>query len=244
MRIVYSILLMFFVSGSGAQPLVYFGTTKDERGTHQARFEAERDESFRKITYAPYGITPVTFQDLIDSKTHITFSWPKTSCTYQCNLKNLSTTGFVAYEGICSCKGDTIRILLRDFTGDDAEFQGNNLLPSMDDIKIIERAEKLMNNGKNWNRHDNRVCDNRGDVNQWSLFCALHQASIDVVSEYRHIRPAMKAIRNAIQNINPAKKYAHLLQDFNNEAKDYEDVSSVLKQAKETLMMDISSGKK
>ena len=115
MRIVNFILLLFIVSGSSGQPVIYFGTTKDKQGTHQARFEVERSESFQKIAYAPYGLTPVIFQDLVDSKTHLIFSWPKASCNYQCDLKNLSTSGFVAYEGNCLCKGDTIRILLRDF---------------------------------------------------------------------------------------------------------------------------------
>lgn len=236
------LLLLFFAHPASAQQL-YFGTVKDKHGIHQARFEVERNGSLKKISYAPYGMTPVVFEDLVDATTNITFNWPMASSRYRCNLKNLSTSGFVAYEGFCFSGSDTVRILMRDFTGEDAGFQGNNLQASIEDVKIIERAEQLLNNGKNWRRNDNRICDSGEYPDQWSLFCALHQASIDVAAEYRHIRPAMKAVRNAIQNSDPAKKYAHLLQDFNNEAKDYEIIRQVLRQARETLVRDVGPKK-
>jgi hypothetical protein len=239
MRIIVTLLLIFIICPGNAQQTIYFGTIKDKNGIHQARFEVERGKFLEKIAYAPYGVTPVVFDDLVDVGADIKFTWRMESSRYLCSLKNLSTSGFVAYEGLCLSRGDTIHVLFRDFTGDDAEFQGNNLEPSLEDIQIIERAEQLLNSGRNWRRNDNRICDSGAYPDQWSLFCALHQASVDVAAEYRHIRPAMKAVRNAIQNLNPEKKYAHLLQDFNNDATSFETIAHVLHQAKETLLKDI-----
>ena len=67
------------------------------------------------------------------------------------------------------------------------------------------------------------------------MFCALHQASIDVDSEYRHLRPANQAVRQAIDEITSGKKYAHLLQDYNNEAQSFDSIAMVLNHAKEII---------
>ncbi|HVG14423.1 MAG TPA: hypothetical protein VM935_05660, partial [Chitinophagaceae bacterium] len=67
---------------------------------------------------------------------------------------------------------------------------------------------------------------------KWSLFCALHQASIDVDVEYRHLRPAIQATRQAIEEATAGRKFAHLLQDFNKEAESFTSIAGVLNRAK------------
>jgi hypothetical protein len=72
----------------------------------------------------------------------------------------------------------------------------------------------LLNQGSNWNPVDNRICDVSDYPYRWSLFCALHQASIDVDGEYRHLRPALEAVREAIKEASKGKNYAHDLRDL------------------------------
>jgi hypothetical protein len=63
----------------------------------------------------------------------------------------------------------------------------------------------------------------------------LHQASIDVDSEYRHLRPAIHAAREAINEAAKGKQFAHMLQDFNKETQSFEVIASVLNRAKEII---------
>jgi hypothetical protein len=63
----------------------------------------------------------------------------------------------------------------------------------------------------------------------------LHQASIDVDTEYRHLRPAIQATRQAINESTSGKQYAHLLQDFNKEALSFAAIAGVLNRAKEII---------
>jgi hypothetical protein len=132
---------------------------------------------------------------------------------------------------------------MRAFTPEDADLQGNALKASTTDLHILDRALALLNKGSNWSGSDNRICDNSSYPYKWSLFCALHQASIDVDAAYRHLRPAIQAARQAIDEATGGKKFAHMLQDFNNEAPSFEPIALVLNRAKAIITGKMKSQK-
>lgn len=206
----------------------------------QGRFEIFSDSLIKTIVYAPYGITPTTFKDVKQQNNELTFSWQINQLTYRCLLFKRGA----AYNGNCVCENkQPVQLTIREFTKEDAKLQGDTLHATPGDIQILERAMSLLNNGKNWSRSDNRICDNSPYPYKWSLFCALHQASIDVDSEYRHLRPAIQAARQAIHEITSGKKYDHQLRDFNNEAQTFDHIARVLNRAKEIIMEKIKSQK-
>ena len=108
------------------------------------------------------------------------------------------------------------------------------------DIEILDEALALLDDERHWNRKDDRLCFH-GE--EWSLFCALAKASIDVTGEYRHRRVAIQETRFTI-NDNFADRWTrHHLMDFNNH-KDttFEDVRWVLMNTKKRLQQRMLAG--
>jgi hypothetical protein len=237
--ICFLICLLSIGTKTNAQQSLWFGIVKMQDKITQGRFEVFYDKQIKTIVYAPYGITPTTFMDVKQQDNQLTFSWKYAQSVYHCLLVKQDSS---VYKGNCNCKDkQPIQLTIREFTKEDAILQGDSLHASQKDIQILDRAMDLLNNGINWNRTDNRICDNSSYPYKWSLFCALHQASIDVDSEYRHLRPAIQAARQAIDQITNGKKYPHLLQDFNNEALSFESIAQVLNRAKEIIAETVKS---
>jgi len=118
----------------------------------------------------------------------------------------------------------------------DAERQGNWFKPSTIEVDIIEHAQSLLHSKKAWHRNDNRICT---QTDSHSLFCALFQASITVDGEYRHLRPAVKFVRDIIEERHP-KTYDHVLVEFNNASSiSYIELHKVLTLTKERLLQQI-----
>jgi len=236
------IFLLDIISSNAAksQQSLWFGTVQVDGKILQGRFEVVKDSIFKSIVFAPYGITPVTFRNVRQKANQLTFQWQINQLPYQCHLVKQNDS---LYTGNCLNTGKAaMKLMLRVFTIEDAFLQGDSLHASNTDLQILDRALILLNNGNNWNRSDNRVCDNGPYPYKWSLFCALHQASIDVDSEYRHLRPANQATRQAINEATSEKKYAHLLQDFNNEAVSFDTIAGVINRAKVIIAEKIKIG--
>jgi hypothetical protein len=232
-----SFCLIVITIQSYSQQSLWFGTLKSGNELLQGRFEVTADTLIRSIVYAPYGITPTTFQNLKHEANRLSFSFNNNGINYNCALTKHDSSSF---KGPCiSRNADSIQMIIRQFTPEDAVLQGDSHQPGKTDLEILDRALLLLNNGKNWNRKDDRVCDLPSYPYKWSLFCALHQASIDVDSQYRHLRPAIAATRKAIAEITGGKKYPHLLRDFNNEAISFNVIRKALTRAKEIIAADI-----
>jgi hypothetical protein len=223
-----------------SQTSLFFGTVKIKDKIIQGRFEIYYNDSLIKnIVFAPYGISPTAFTEINQNNNELTFLWNFDQSIYYCLLSKQDRSTF---SGNCKCEGNPpIRLIIREFNEEDAILQGDSIRARAKDIQIIDRALELLNNGNNWDRSDNRVCDNSSYPYKWSLFCALHQASIDIDSEYRHLSPALQATRQAINEITHGKNYAHLLQDYNNEAQSFDSISKVLNLAKDILRKKIKN---
>jgi len=59
-----------------------------------------------------------------------------------------------------------------------------------EDLRILQRADKILASAAAWNRHDTRVCNPTDRT--WSLLCALDKASLEVLEEYRHREVAVQ----------------------------------------------------
>ena len=96
------------------------------------------------------------------------------------------------------------------------------------DVQILEIANRLLSSETLWNRADTRKC--LPQATQLSLFCALHQACIQVLGSFDHRRAALQEVRSVIDE--RGKGYEHRLMGFNNDpSTTFLDVKAVLRAA-------------
>lgn len=120
------------------------------------------------------------------------------------------------------------------FTATNDNLERRNRPVEAEDIRILLRAEDLLDGAAAWNRDDDRVCVDDERAGRRSLFCALHQASLEVAGEYRHRRPALQEVRFAIEDATGGRPFEHRLRDFNNLPEtDFDAVRRVLRTARE-----------
>jgi len=85
-----------------------------------------------------------------------------------------------------------------------------------DDVKIVQRARKILSSPSQWNRADTRVCP--PEATTFSLYCALEKATGEVSGDFEHRGAAMQEARFVIDQIAPNRsKYEHRLMDYNND---------------------------
>ncbi len=90
----------------------------------------------------------------------------------------------------------------------------NQLPPTSDDIRIIQRAKALLSDEKEWNRSDNRTCPPHPE--KWSLFCALQQATQEVSGGVHYRQPALQMVREVLNEVGGNRLDKHRLMDYNN----------------------------
>lgn len=101
------------------------------------------------------------------------------------------------------------------------------------DLKILEKADIILSSEKVWNREDDRKCQDDIEKNNYSLFCALYKASIDVTGAYEHRRPGLQQVRWIIGELYQDRLESHRLMDYNNHEKtNFEEVKSLLMESK------------
>lgn len=84
------------------------------------------------------------------------------------------------------------------------------------DVRIAQRAAKILDSPEKWNRADTRVCP--ADAKTFSLYCALEKATDEVSGNFQHRSAAMQEARFVIDEIAPNRKtYHHRLMDYNND---------------------------
>ena len=110
-------------------------------------------------------------------------------------------------------------------------YLSNRLLPQTEhDVAIIERTIELLDDERNWNRNDDRICG--PEKTGLSLYCALQLASIDVTGEFQHRAASLQQVRYAIERQTPRADYAHRLMDYNNNPEtSFDDMHQMLQDA-------------
>ncbi|HTY82791.1 MAG TPA: hypothetical protein VMB19_01165 [Silvibacterium sp.] len=116
------------------------------------------------------------------------------------------------------------------------------------DIRIVQRAQEILDSPSKWNRADTRVCP--AQAKTFSLYCALEKATYDVTGKFAHRGAAMQEARFVIDEIAPnAKNYHHRLKDYNNDPKTtFADVQTFFRKLRERvaarLKAQLQSGNK
>jgi hypothetical protein len=105
-----------------------------------------------------------------------------------------------------------------------------------DDLRILERADALLKDEPAWNRNDDKHCEDDRAKEQWSLFCALETASVEVLGEYEHTRVALQEVRFAVEEASAGRQFEGRLMGFNNLPETgFADVKLVLRTARERV---------
>lgn len=80
--------------------------------------------------------------------------------------------------------------------------------------RILNRAAELLADESHWNRADTRQCP--PEASKLSLYCALRQATEEVLGESSHRTTAMEEVRAVIEE-KVGDKYGHRLMGYNND---------------------------
>ncbi len=100
--------------------------------------------------------------------------------------------------------------------------------------RILKRAAQLLPDAAHWNRADTRDCP--PNQTKLSLYCALRQATEEVLGESSHRTTAMEEVRVLIEQRAGTEKYNHRLMGYNNDpTTTLADIHSLLKSAAERL---------
>jgi len=113
----------------------------------------------------------------------------------------------------------------------------HEVAPGPLDRKIIARAAAILSSDTVWNRADNRLC--RDGATNWSIYCALRQATIEVTGGFHHRRPALELVRQIVRERVGEREYDHGLMDYNNDRTTrLADVQSLFAEAERRIPPD------
>ncbi len=123
-----------------------------------------------------------------------------------------------------------------------AELERRDQRVTSDDVRVLERADKMLATPASWNRHDDRICTPR--VSKWSLFCALQDAAREIFGEERYRAVAIQEVRFTVEDRMKRDDVAilHRLTDYNNlPSTSFSDIKDVLKVTTERVAARLAS---
>lgn len=227
-----------------AEPMVIYGYAVGDAGDSAfVRLEFSGPPQAPEIRLAPFGRSPIPFDGVSLAPDTSTIRWVWPGRVYdRCELER---AGEYHWEGACRAAGAVPpegagpvreppaaaerRIVLG---GGYVPDLGQDLGAGETDLEIIDRAAALLRTEEDWNRADERVCEDDARSGRVSLFCALYLASVEVTGEYLHRRPAMNVPREVIWERASGRITAHQLMDFNNhEDTSFREIHAVLTEA-------------
>jgi hypothetical protein len=107
---------------------------------------------------------------------------------------------------------------------------------TVEDLRILEKADAFLEDESAWNRHDDRQCDDDKASGKWSLSCALDVACIEVLGHYDHTRAALQEVRFVVEEVTAGRQFEGRLMGFNNLPETrFGDVKRVLRLARERV---------
>lgn len=198
----------------GPDPTLRYGFYTEPTGeVRMGRYYFVDDGVELRVRLAPYGRTavelPVHGYDRDDGVLEL--GWEGRP-DRTCRLKRENETLLL---GNCIQKLVVMPIAIRVADERDAEWMGTYFSVSNTDIAILDRARQILREQGRRNPNGDRNCDDDVATGQFSIFCALYYASVEVAGVYRHRRPAMRAVRDDLRRRYPGQ-YAHTLRDINN----------------------------
>lgn len=228
MRLVNGALAMIFLGAAQAvaqqpEPGIWFVISPSPRGTStDERFEIQTTATGTAILSAAFGKTPASLGPItLRQDGSIEFQWADNR-PLLCALRRVDQRN---YKG--TCRGSS-QIKRRLTLTKEAPPRGLELRVADTDFRILAKARHILSGPSVWNRRDDRACEDDAKQNSWSLFCALYQASVDVVGVYLHLRPVMMEIRAVVGEVTNGRSFEHQLRDYNNlESTTYADIASI-----------------
>jgi hypothetical protein len=110
--------------------------------------------------------------------------------------------------------------------------------PTKNDIAIIARAIQLLPNDAAWNKNDNRQCPSGQP--KISMFCALQNATTEISGGIHYRQPALQAVREVLNTVDPKRIKTHRIMDFNNHPDTtLAEIHGLLRQAQSKVEQDI-----
>src|SRR5262245_3464383 len=107
---------------------------------------------------------------------------------------------------------------------------------TVDDLRILERADAFLKDESAWNRKDDRQCDDDQASGKWSLSCALDVACIQELGHYDHTRAALQEVRFVVEEVTHGRQFEGRLMGYNNLPETrFEDVKHVLRVARDRV---------
>jgi hypothetical protein len=111
-----------------------------------------------------------------------------------------------------------------------------NQAVTVEDLRILERADAFLKDESAWNRKDDRQCDDDKASGKWSLSCALDVACIEELGHYEHARAALQEVRFVVEEVTHGRQFEGRLMGFNNLPETrFEDIKRVLRIARERV---------
>jgi hypothetical protein len=103
-----------------------------------------------------------------------------------------------------------------------------------DDVRILQRAEQVLDSPAKWNRKDNRQCPT--DAKTFGLYCAIERATDEVTGRFAHREAAMQEARFVVDSIAANRNYEHRLMNYNNDpTTTFADIQHVLRTAEANI---------
>ena len=114
---------------------------------------------------------------------------------------------------------------------------------TQDDVRILVRAQQILDSPAKWNRNDNRNCP--AEEKQFSLYCAVEKATDEVTGQFAHREAAMQEARFVVDEIAANRpNYHHRLMDYNNDpTTTFADIQRVLKTAEANVEKKLAERK-
>src|SRR5215470_12207375 len=123
--------------------------------------------------------------------------------------------------------------------------ENRNLVFDSLDLKIIQRADSILSDSLKWNKKDDRECADDIATGNYSLYCALYKASIDIAGEYIHRRAAMQIVRFTLEKYDYGRVKEHRLMDWNNHPNTtFSEVKKVLRESIDTVKQQLERSNK
>jgi hypothetical protein len=123
--------------------------------------------------------------------------------------------------------------------------ENRNLVFDSMDLKIIKRADAILSDSLKWSKQDDRECADDIATGNYSLYCALYKASIEIMGEYVHRRAAMQIVRFTLEKYDSGRVKNHRLMDWNNHPDTtFKEVKKVLKESIDAVMKQLKEANK
>ena len=198
----------------GPNPTLRYGYYTESDGTiKMGRYYFIDDGSNLRVRLAPYGKTATDLPVLEFDRNEgiIKLGWDGKP-DRECKLMKQGDSHFL---GNCIENNSVMPMVIRIANENDKEWMGVYFSVSNADISILKRAKEILLSKESRNLNADRNCDDDIETGDFSFYCSLYYAAIDVDGVYRHRRPAMQAVRKELVNRYPGN-YVHRIRDINN----------------------------